>query len=154
MLGGALSYVGWTVAGATPTPPLETTTITLGRPAAKTVTVRLPGKVIGRVDHVVYVRTPRYVFVYRGRRRVIPPKIVPVRFELGAPGSPIVGAVIGGTKTGASAAATVTVPVTVTAPAETKTVTGPTSTVTVPITITGPTTTVTLPIETDYRTNH
>jgi hypothetical protein len=120
------------VEAETVTHTLPGATTTLPRP----VTVRLPGKVVRRVDHTLIVRTPRYVFVYNGLRRVIKPKTVRIRFSLPIPAAPpIVAAVLNqGTP------ATVTVPVTVTGP--TTTVTGPTTTVTLP----QATTTVTVPV--------
>jgi hypothetical protein len=126
----------------TVTRTLPGATTTLTRP----VTVRLPGKVIRRVDHTLIVRTPRYVFVYHGRRRVIQPKTVRIRFEVpirAAP--PVVAAVL---NQGTPATVTVTVPVTVTVTGPTTTVTGPTTTVTLPqetTTVTVPTT-ITVPL--------
>lgn len=127
---GAIIF-GWSLAVATPSPPggegVRTFTTTI-RPPAKTI--RLPGRVIRRVDHVLIVQTPRYVFMYRGRRRVLPPKIVRVYFRDPFPEhAPVIAAIVGGIPT----PATVTVPVTVPVP-------GPTSTITVDHTLTEPTT--------------
>lgn len=110
------------------------------------VTVRVPGEVLGHVDHVVFVRTPLYVFVYRGRRHVIKPRVIRFRFALSAPGVPPVAAVIGEAKAGATV--TVPIPVTVTEPGVTTTLPPVTTTVTLPplvSTVTVPTT-ITLPL--------
>lgn len=129
--GAATSHVLSDVSPAT-----EAQVSTLVSTRTDTVTVRLPGKVIRRVDHVLVVRTPRYVFVYRGRRHVLRSKIVRIRFRVPRGSAPIIAAVL---QPGQSVE-TVTVPVTVTEPGATSTVTLPqaTTTVTVPTTVTLP----------------
>lgn len=127
------------------TPATEAQTITTVSTQTHTVTVRVPGKVIRRVDHILVVRTPRYAFVYHGHRHVLRSKIVRIRFKfptISAP--PVIAAVIAGT---VQEPVTVTVPVTVTEPGATSTVTLPRDTTTV--TIPPVTTTVTLPLTGD-----
>lgn len=137
------------------TPATQAETVTLPNATrTHTVTVRLPGKVIRRVDHILIARTPRYVFVYNGQRRVLRPKLVHIRFEFPAGAAPpVIAAILGGASL--TEPATVTVPVTVTDPGATSTETLPqaTTTVTIPpvtTTVTVPTTiTVPLPATSD-----
>jgi hypothetical protein len=150
LFAAGLAYSGFGVAEthvlSDVTPATEAQTITTVSTKTHTVTVRLPGKVIRRVDHILVVRTPRYVFLFHGHRRVLKPKTVHIRFAFPAGSAPpIIAAVIGGST---QDPVTVTVPVIVTEPAVTSTVTLPqdTTTVTVPSTFT---TTVTLPLPGD-----
>lgn len=108
----------------------------------RVIKVRVPAKIIHRYDNVIVWQTARYVFVYRGKRRVIPPHIVRVRYHHhhrhgGGTTQAPVAAVVGV----APPPVTITVPVTVDVPGPTTTVTGPTTTETLP----QATTTVTVP---------
>lgn len=120
---------------------------TVVRTLSRTVTIRLPGRVIRRVDHVLVVETPRYVFVYHGRVHILQPRRVRIRFRFpDSSAPPVVAAILGA----ATSASTVTVPVTVPIPGPTTTVEAAPTTVTTtvldPTTITS-VTTVTVPLE-------
>lgn len=142
---------GWKYADtiSTAPPPLVAGTQTIHdtrivtRIKRRVIKVRVPAKIIRRHDDVIVWQTARYVFVYRGRRRVIPPHIVRVRYHHhhggGSSTSPPIAAVVGV----APAPTTITVPVTVFVPGPTSTLTLPPSTTT--ITLPPSTTTVTVP---------
>lgn len=121
---------GWQVAqtiGQEPPTVAQTQTRTVRstvvRRQTRFVTVRVRGKVIRRVDHVLVVYVPRVVFHTRTpprRRIVVPPHVVRIREKhQPATGPPIVAAVVGV----APPPVTITMPVTITVPGPVQTFT-------------------------------
>jgi hypothetical protein len=119
---------GWQVAAAIgENPPTvadtQTRTVrsTVVHPETRFVTVRVRGKVIRRVDHVLVVQVPRVVFHTRtrpSRRIVVPAHIVRIFRRPSTPTSPVVSLVQGV----APLPVTITVPETITVPGPTETV--------------------------------
>jgi hypothetical protein len=123
LLAAGMSYVGWTAASAMPgTDTVDrTTTHLVVRHRTRFVTVRVRGKVIRRVDHVLVVQVPRVVFHTRTkprRRIVVPAHIVRIFRRPSTPTSPVVSLVQGV----APLPETVTVPEMVTVPGPVQTV--------------------------------
>jgi hypothetical protein len=160
---GVLALVGavggWQVAAAIgENPPTvadtQTRTVrsTVVHRRTRFVTVRVRGRVIRRVDHVLVVQVPEVVFHTRTkprRRIVVPAHVVRIREKHPSlPGPPVQAAVVGV----APPPVTVTVPVTVEVPGPTTTVTGPTTTVTLPQATTTETSVTTLTVSVPLTT--
>lgn len=124
-----------TLAGSTTTLPPATSTST------RLVTIRVKGRVIRRVDHVLLVRVPRVIFIHDHSRIIVPAHVVRLRRTTAPSGAPV-NLIAGVTPV----PVTVTVPVYLTGPTTTVTATTTatvTSTELVPTTVT---TTITVPL--------